>query len=157
MMAIIQLSPEDEIGIARPRQVGRAPRFRVIKNLEIFSGERTDRRGFTIVIISIFLVGLLGLLVINTLLTQDAFVLQRLKHQTNIVNDQRDAIVQRVAQQSSPDRLAAAATKLGMIPATNSQFLDISKIPDEPVKPTKIAIVNPMLKYKPTLKIKAGN
>jgi type II secretory pathway pseudopilin PulG len=157
MMAIIQLSPEDEIGIAPQRQFGRAPRFRVIKNLEIFSGERTDRRGFTIVIISIFLVGLLGLLVINTLLTQDAFVLQRLKHQTNVVNDQRDAIVQQVAQQSSPDRLAAAATKLGMIPATNSQFLDISKIPDEPAKPTKIAIVNPMVKHKSTLKVKAGN
>ncbi len=155
-MAIIQLSPEDEIGISRPRSSSRSPRFKVIKNLEIFSGERTDRRGFTIVIISIFLVGLLGLLVINTLLTQDAFVLQRLKHQTNIINDQRDAIVQRVAQQSSPDRLAAAATKLGMVPATNSQFLDISQIPDEPTKVTKIAIVNPMLKHKSTLKIKVG-
>lgn len=147
-MAIFQLSPEDEIT--------RAPRFKVIKNLELFNGERADRRSFTIVLIAIFLIGLVGLLVINTLLTQDAFVLQRLKHQTNIVNDQRDAIVQQVAQQSSPDRLAAAATKLGMVPATNSQFLDISQVPNEPVKPTKIAIVNPMLKNKNTLKIKVG-
>lgn len=156
MMAIINLSPEDEIGIAQARSGKRSPRFKVIPNLEIFSGERADRRGFTVVIISIFLVGLLGLLVVNTLLTQDAFVLQRLKHQTNIINDQRDAIVQQVAKQSSPDRLASAASNLGMVPSTNSQFLDISQIPDEPKKSAHVPIVNPMLKNKIALKIRVG-
>lgn len=155
-MAIFQLTPEDQDQLSKTHNSGRAQRFRIIKDLEIFGGERTDRRGFTVVMISIFLVGLLGLLVINTLLTQDAFVLQRLKHQANIVNDQRDAIAQRVAAQSSPDKLAAAATQLGMVPASNSQFLDISKIPNEPIKPTKIAIANPMLKNRKALTIKVG-
>ena len=94
---------------------------------EISTSNKTDRRSFIAIVISIFLVGLLSLLAINTLLTEDAFVLQRLKHQTNLVTDQRDAIIQKVAEKSSPVNLAKAATLLGMIPAVNPEFIDISK------------------------------
>lgn len=107
----------------------RAPtQIQIVPEIAISSGAQTERRSFIVIIISIFLVGLISLLVINTLLTQDAFVLQRLKHQTNLVTDQRDAIVQEVAAKSAPDNLAKVAITLGMIPATNPEFIDISKI-----------------------------
>jgi hypothetical protein len=102
--------------------------IQIVPEIAISSEATTERRSFIMIIISIFLVGLISLLVINTLLTQDAFVLQRLKHQTNLVTDQRDAIVQEVAAKSAPDNLAKVAITLGMIPATNPEFIDISKI-----------------------------
>ena len=130
-MAIPQLHPAS-LRPARivPRRT-RTAGLKLVPDFEIFSGEHPDRQGFSVILIAIFLVGLLGLLAINTLLTQDAFVLQRLKHQTNLINDQRDAIMQLVALKSSPDKVAVAAIKLGMIPATNPEFLDITKVAPE--------------------------
>ena len=130
-MAIPQFHPAS----LRPARIvprrSRTAGLKLVPDFEIFSGEHPDRQGFSVILIAIFLVGLLGLLAINTLLTQDAFVLQRLKHQTNLINDQRDAIMQLVALKSSPDKVAVAAIKLGMIPATNPEFLDITKVAPE--------------------------
>ena len=75
---------------------------------------------------AIAFLGLLSLLAINILMTQDAFTLQHLKHQTNIINDQRDAVVREAANMSSPDQLAAAATKLGMKPASQLTYLNLA-------------------------------
>jgi multidrug efflux pump subunit AcrB len=69
---------------------------------------------------------LIALLVINTSLNQDAFVLQRLKQQMNVVNDQRDAILRAQAEKSSPISLSAAAIKLGMTPSTTPSFIELS-------------------------------
>ncbi|MEI6216356.1 MAG: hypothetical protein WCP64_03690 [Actinomycetes bacterium] len=135
MMAISQLAP-NELTPSHNSTRSRRPNFlKLAPEFEIFSGERTDRAGFIAILIGIFLAGLISLLVINTLLTQDAFVLQRLKIQTNLFNDQRDAIVQLVAKESSPEHLAAAATKLGMIPAVNPEFLDLNAVSSQTVAP----------------------
>jgi hypothetical protein len=53
-------------------------------------------------------------------------VLQRLKHNVNMTNDQRDAILRNVATASSPENLSAAAQKMGMVPSSNPQFINIS-------------------------------
>lgn len=63
---------------------------------------------------------------INTSLAQDAFVLQELKQQTQVLTDQREAIIREVAAQSSPDKLAESAGKLGMVATSNPRFLDMS-------------------------------
>jgi len=74
----------------------------------------------------VFTAGLLLLLSVNTALTSGAFTLENMKLHLAAVNDQRDAVLNQVATFSSPNKLAAAATKLGMQPQASINFLDIS-------------------------------
>ncbi len=87
---------------------------------------KEHRRIFAAILSVTFAIGLLVLLAINILLTQDAFVLQHLKQETNITIDQRDALIQKLAAKSSPDQLAATAIKLGMVPAGAPKFIDLN-------------------------------
>lgn len=98
----------------------------LVPELKKEEGEEINARAFVILLGGVLGVGLLSLLLINTLLTQDAFVLQRLKHSVNMTNDQRDAILRNVATESSPENLSAVAQKMGMVPASNPQFINIS-------------------------------
>jgi hypothetical protein len=75
-----------------------------------------------IAISSIFITGLLALLIINTALAQDAFKLQQLKQQATVLEDQREAILRQVAEKASPDHLAVSAAKLGMVASTNPKI-----------------------------------
>ena len=100
--------------------------LQLVPELKKEEGEEIHIRAFVFILSGIFGVGLLSLLLINTSLTQDAFVLQRLKHNVNVTNDQRDAILRTVATSSSPENLSVLATKMGMVPANNPQFIDIS-------------------------------
>jgi hypothetical protein len=61
------------------------------------------------------------------MVTSDAFALQGLKHERNLVQDQRDAILVQVNQKGSPDALAQAAGKLGMKPVDSISYIDMSK------------------------------
>jgi hypothetical protein len=116
--------------IARSRElvISRSTKavLQLVPELKKEEGEEIHTRAFLFILSGIFGVGLLSLLLINTLLTQDAFVLQRLKHNVNMTNDQRDAILRQVATESSPEYLSANAKKMGMVPANNPQFIDIS-------------------------------
>jgi hypothetical protein len=67
------------------------------------------------------------LLLINTLLAQDAFELTSLKLEAKLVSDEREAIARQMDKLSSPDALARAATELGMKPSENPTFLSLDK------------------------------
>jgi len=75
---------------------------------------------------AIFTLGLIFLLAINTALAQDAFKLSELKVQAQILKDEREAILRKVAEKSSPDKLAESASNLGMVPISSPNFLDMS-------------------------------
>ena len=111
-MATSFLSP----AIARSRElvISRSTKavLQLVPELKKEEGEEIHTRAFLFILSGIFGVGLLSLLLINTLLTQDAFVLQRLKHNVNMTNDQRDAILRQVATESSPEYLSANAKKM---------------------------------------------
>ncbi|MEI9908148.1 MAG: hypothetical protein WDO06_09975 [Actinomycetota bacterium] len=70
--------------------------------------------------------GLLALLAINTLLTQDAFRLSRLQTQATALNDQREAVMKKIATASSPGQLALRAKEQGMIPSQSPRFLTLT-------------------------------
>jgi hypothetical protein len=120
---------------ARPPVIARGSKvfLRILPDLKVAPGEQTSSRGFILILGAIVIFNVLALLAINTVMTSDAFVLERLKLQTNIANDQRDAVLKLAEVQSSPDRLAASATKLGMIPAKSIVYLDGTKLPDAAV------------------------
>ena len=105
--------------------------LRILPDLKVAPGQRTSSRGFILILGAIVIFNVLALLAINTLMTSDAFVLERLKLHTNVINDQRDAVLKVAESKASPDNLAAAATGLGMIPAKSIQYIDASQLPSE--------------------------
>jgi hypothetical protein len=75
------------------------------------------------------------LLLINTLLAQDAFELTHLKLEAKLVSDEREAIARQMDKISSPEALAKAATDLGMKPSETPTFLSLDKpVVEVPVK-----------------------
>ena len=100
------------------------PNFKLISNS--ISVEKIHPRKFFLIIIlvlmSCFLIQAFASLMVNS----DAFTLQELKRERNLVQDQRDAILIQVNQKSSPEMLASAAIKLGMKPAESITYIDLS-------------------------------
>jgi cell division protein FtsL len=123
-MAIFDFAP----AIERSRRVVSETTTKAVLRLvpEFESGKKAGDKAFVTAISSIFIIGLLSLLIINTALAQDAFKLQQLKQQATVLADQREAILRQVAEKSSPEKLADSAAKLGMIPSNNPRFLDLS-------------------------------
>ena len=123
-MAIFELVPALEISRKIVREQANKAVLRLVPDIK--EGAVAPDRTFGIFLGAIFTVGLLALLVINTALAQDAFVLKDLKQQAQVLTDQREAILREVAQKSSPDQLAQSAANLGMVASTNPRFLDMS-------------------------------
>ncbi len=125
-MALTLFSP----AIARSREVvvdkTKVAVLSIVPELKTEDGEKVSSRAFGMVLSVVAVLGMLTLLFINTLLTQDAFVLQRLKHEVNQTNDQRDAILREVARRSTPTNLSEEAIRMGMKPGDSPRFIDIS-------------------------------
>jgi hypothetical protein len=123
-MAIFELAPAIRIST----KIVKAQTNKAVLRLapEIKNGEVANDRTFVVFLATIFTAGLLSLLVINTALARDAFVLGELKQQAQLLTDQREAILQEVAAKSSPDKLAQSAGELGMVASSNPRFLDMS-------------------------------
>jgi hypothetical protein len=87
--------------------------------------EKVDRKSFIIFLSSVAVIGLLLLLAINTMLAQDAFELSRLQTQATALNDQREAVMKKIATASSPGQLALRAKAQGMVSSQNPRFLTL--------------------------------
>ena len=90
---------------------------------EMSSGARATHKHFATFLTVVSALGFLTLLGINTLL---AFTLSNLKIEAKAVADQRDAINRSIDSYAAPERLAAAATALGMRPSETPVFLDLT-------------------------------
>ncbi len=123
-MAITSLAPD----VSTPKKSLVEKSSRAVLRLvpDMGTGERADNKAFITFVSVVGGVGLLLLLGINTLLAQGAFELHRLQGQATTLSDQRDAMVRQIAKASSPDQLAADATKLGMVPSVNPRFVAVN-------------------------------
>ena len=102
---------------------------------DLSSDNQADRKFFAKFVTVVGVIGLMFLLLINTLLAQDAFELTSLKLEAKLISDEREAIARQIDKISSPDALAKAATDLGMKPSENPTFLSLDKlVADKPVK-----------------------
>jgi cell division protein FtsL len=102
---------------------------------DISSGKQADRKFFATFVTVVGVIGLMFLLLINTLLAQDAFELTHLKLEVKLVSDEREAIARQMDKISSPEALAKAATDLGMKPSETPTFLSLDKpVVEVPVK-----------------------
>ena len=91
----------------------------------VSDGKQADRKFFAIFVSVVGGIGLMLLLLINTLLAQDAFELTNLKLEAKLVSDEREAIARQIDKISSPEALAKSATALGMKPSENPTFLSL--------------------------------
>jgi hypothetical protein len=123
-VAIFELAPAIRISTKIVKAQTNKAVLRLVP--EIKNGEVATDRTFVVFLATIFTAGLLSLLVINTALARDAFVLAELKQQAQLLTDQREAILQEVAVKSSPDKLAQSAHELGMVASSDPGFLDMS-------------------------------
>lgn len=129
-MAIAQIDVLSSEKLSRSRARGFAEQTRaalkLVPDLTVDNSEAVSSRAFIGFLIGIFTAGLLLLLSVNTALTSGAFTLENMKLQLAAANDQRDTVLNQVGTYSSPNNLAAAATKLGMLPQASIHFLNIS-------------------------------
>ena len=94
----------------------------------ISAGKQADRKFFATFVSIVGISGLLFLLVLNTVLAQDAFELSHLKLESKMISDQREAIAREIDRQSSPEALARAAVALGMNPSETPTFLNLDQL-----------------------------
>jgi hypothetical protein len=101
---------------------------------DLSDGKQADRKFFATFVSVVGGIGLMLLLLINTLLAQDAFELTSLKLEAKLVSDEREAIARQIDKLSSPEALAKSATALGMKPSENPTFLSLDNLVlDKPV------------------------
>jgi len=118
-----------EIFVEKTSQVA----LKLVPNVS--DGKQADRKFFAIFVSIIGGIGLMLLLLINTLLAQDAFELTSLKIEAKLVSDEREAIARQIDELSSPEALAKSAKSLGMKPSVNPTFLSLDKpVIEVPVK-----------------------
>ena len=94
---------------------------------DISAGKQADRKFFATFVSVIGISGLIFLLVLNTMLAQDAFELTHLKLESKMISDQREAIAREIDQQSSPEALARSAITLGMKSSETPTFLNLDQ------------------------------
>jgi hypothetical protein len=132
-MAMTALTP----AIIRSKEIFAEKSSQVVLKLvpDLSSGKQADRKFFAKFVTVIGAIGLMLLLLVNTLLAQDAFELTSLKLEAKLISDEREAIARQIDKISSPDALAKSATDLGMKPSENPTFLSLDKpVADVPVK-----------------------
>ena len=132
-MAMTALAP----AITRSKEIFAEKTSQVALKLvpDLSDGKQADRKFFAIFVSVIGGIGLMLLLLINTLLAQDAFELTSLKLEAKLVSDEREAIARQIDQLSSPEALAKSAKTLGMKPSVNPTFLSLDKpVIEVPVK-----------------------
>lgn len=79
-------------------------------------GAHPPRAPFVLLVVGLLGGALVALLVLNTTLAEDAFKLKQIKQQTNTMQQQEQALKQRVQRDEAPQALARSAYRLGMRP-----------------------------------------
>lgn len=108
-------------------QLGRGAVPRLPRLVLLPSPPRKSRVPFALVVVLLIGSGLIGLLLLNTVLAQDAFALYQLRQKTAALSDQEQQLRQAVARAEAPAALASHAATLGMVPGGDPLFL---RLPD---------------------------
>lgn len=81
---------------------------------------------FAALVLTVLALGLVGLLMLNTSLQQGAFYARGLEGRAETLQQQREALEIQVAELREPQRVAARAAAMGMVPNENPAFLRLS-------------------------------
>jgi hypothetical protein len=85
------------------------------------------RPAFLVLIVAIVVGGVLGVLLLNTKINENAFRLDDLRGRQAALDLQEQQLAQALAERESPGNLAAEARRLGLVPAGTPAFI---RLPD---------------------------
>ncbi|WP_053710809.1 septum formation initiator family protein, partial [Streptomyces sp. NRRL B-3648] len=111
----------------KPEPKGRAAR---LARLLPAGRAQAARTPFVLLVVVLLGGGLIGLLVLNSALSEGSFELDDLQKQTKSLTDQEQALQRDIDAFSAPDALQRRARELGMVPGGDPAFLG----PDGTVK-----------------------
>ncbi|MGZ0237615.1 septum formation initiator family protein, partial [Streptomyces sp. CPS1] len=111
----------------KPELRGRAAR---LARLFPAGRARAARTPFVLLVVLLLGGGLIGLLVLNSALSEGSFKLADLQKRTKNLTDEEQALQRDIDAYSSPDALQRRARELGMVPGGDPAFLG----PDGTVK-----------------------
>jgi hypothetical protein len=100
------------------------------------------RAPFVAVVVALLGTGLLGLLLLNTLVAQGSFALHDLSTKGRALQQQEQELARQVQALQAPGVLAARATALGMVPGSSPAFL---RLPDGKVLGVAVPGVAPVV------------
>jgi hypothetical protein len=84
------------------------------------------RAPFVVLVVSLLVAGLGGLLFLHTALAEDSFRLHDLQVHSALLENEQQALEQRLALEASPKRLSVRAQALGMVRSENPAFIRLS-------------------------------
>lgn len=87
---------------------------------------RASRAPFVVVVLSILSAGLVGLIVMSTILQAQSFDAARLEGRADELQTQQQSLTREVNRLQSPANVATRALAVGMVPNTNPAFLRLS-------------------------------
>jgi uncharacterized protein HemX len=83
------------------------------------------RAPFVALVLIVVVAGVLGILVLNTKINENAFTLNHLQNQQSHLDQQEQQLDQHLADLESPNSLAAAAHRLGLISSGTPAYLPL--------------------------------
>lgn len=101
----------------------RRPQLRVLAG----RGPSAPRAPFVLLLVGLLTGGLVGLLLLNTAIARDSFVLEQLRQDNAALVLHEQALRQQADSAAAPQTLAARARALGMVPAGPPAFI---RLPD---------------------------
>ncbi|MFE9289752.1 septum formation initiator family protein [Streptomyces olivaceus] len=113
----------------KPELKGRAARLARLLPTGTARGQAA-RAPFVLLVVVLLGGGLIGLLVLNSALSEGSFQLDDLKEETKSLTDEEQALQRDIDAYSAPQALQRRARELGMVPGGDPAFLD----PDGTVK-----------------------
>lgn len=134
MSTALRSSPGSSPRGARATQGRLSPRLRPPPRpaprprLRAVAGPQPSTRSgsFVTTLVLVLAAGLVGLLVLNTAMQRSAFELEELRTRAATLDVRSQVLDLQVARLRSPDRLAAQAAGLGMVPVTSPGFVQLA-------------------------------
>src|SRR5690606_30396135 len=81
------------------------------------------RTAFVVLVLAVVAVGVIGILLLNTKVNENAFILHDLQQEQARLDRRQQELEQQIAQASSPTQLDAAARRLGLVKAERVGYL----------------------------------
>ncbi|MDX6274540.1 MAG: hypothetical protein QOJ92_1750 [Frankiales bacterium] len=119
-------APAVRIPVARPRPGPKAKPSRPPLSLVLPSPSRAPRAPFVICVAALLSLGLMCLLLLNTVLAQGAFTVHDLQRRTAALTDEQQQLQTGVSLEGSPLVLAEKARRLGLVQVRDPAFIRTS-------------------------------
>ncbi|MHC5908744.1 glycoside hydrolase family 38 C-terminal domain-containing protein, partial [Streptomyces sp. S6] len=91
--------------------------------LPVGGGAQAGRTPFVLLVVALLGGGLIGLLVLNSALSEGSFKMGDLQKETKNLTDEQQALQRDIDSYSAPDALQKRARELGMVPGGDPAFL----------------------------------